>query len=97
MDITKTYPAKISPAVPRTFRTTLNVLIGAHLLAYLTSCFDAVGTKEEVLFTTLTIPSNDEGTSGVCGPIPPFRRGGGCETDSADAGRRNRRSKVSGE
>ncbi len=27
MDITKTYPAKISPAVPRTFRTTLNVLI----------------------------------------------------------------------
>jgi hypothetical protein len=32
MDITKTYPAKISPAVPRTFRTTLNVLI-AHLLA----------------------------------------------------------------
>jgi hypothetical protein len=26
-DITKTYPAKISPAVPRTFRTTLNVLI----------------------------------------------------------------------
>jgi len=27
MDITKTYPAKISPAVPRTFQTSLNVLI----------------------------------------------------------------------
>ena len=27
MDITNTYPAKINPAVPRTFRTTLNVLI----------------------------------------------------------------------
>ena len=35
----------------------------AHLLAYLTSCVDAVGTKEEVLLTTLTDsvkPSNDE-------------------------------------
>jgi hypothetical protein len=27
MDITKTYPAKINPAVPMTFRATLNVLI----------------------------------------------------------------------
>ena len=27
MDIPNTYPAKINPAVPRTFRTTLNVLI----------------------------------------------------------------------
>jgi hypothetical protein len=27
MDISKTYPAKINPAVPRTFRMTLNVLI----------------------------------------------------------------------
>jgi hypothetical protein len=33
-DITKTYPAKISPAVPKTFRTTLSVLIAPTPRAY---------------------------------------------------------------
>jgi hypothetical protein len=33
------------------------------------ACFDAVGAKQEVHFTKLTIPSSDEYTSGVCGKL----------------------------
>jgi hypothetical protein len=85
MDITKTYPAKINPAVPRTFRTTLSVLIAPTFWPNWHPALMLSAPKRKCFSRRSRFRQTKEYTPGVCGPILRFRRGGGGETDSADA------------